>query len=196
MEPIEGKRKLQKEDTRNHIISAAKCVFSSKGFSVTTQEIANEAGVSHGTVFVHFSTREELQRKILEQFADEISIKLHDLSIRAVSVEEILYAHMEVLEEYEQFYCHLIRDLTYLPPEAYLTILSMQSMMSHHLGKVIEREQARGKVKDMPIHMMFNTWIGLLHYYLRHCEMFAPGGSVLKRRKKELVDAYMAMIRK
>jgi AcrR family transcriptional regulator len=196
MEPMEDKRKRQKENTREQIISAAKSVFSSKGFSVTTQEIADEAGVAHGTVFVHFSTRDELQRKILEQFADEIQIKLHDLSVSTDSIEEILYAHIEVLEEYEQFYANILRDLTYLPHETYMFIFSMQSVMSHHLGKVVARNQKRGTIKDIPLHMLFNTWIGLLHYYLRHGEVFAPGGSVLKRRKKELVDAYMLMITK
>jgi len=42
--------------------------------------------------------------------------------------------------------------------------------------------------------MMFNTWLGLLHYYLQNSELFTSGESVLKQRKKELVDNFVLLI--
>jgi hypothetical protein len=38
--------------------------------------------------------------------------------------------------------------------------------------------------------------MGLVYYYLQNSEWFAPGQSVIKRRKDELVNFYMKIIGK
>ncbi|GHU94205.1 hypothetical protein FACS189479_06650 [Spirochaetia bacterium] len=54
----------------------------------------------------------------------------------------------------------------------------------------------QGRIKKLPLHLMFNTWMGLVYYYLQNSEWFAPGQSVIKRRKNELVSFYMSLITK
>jgi hypothetical protein len=54
-----------------------------------------------------------------------------------------------------------------------------------------------GRVKNLPASILFNTWLGLIHYYLENREFFAkPGESVLKRHRAELLTAYLHLIRK
>ena len=80
MEKVQGKRQLQKIATREHIIETAMSVYIAQGFSVPTHTIAQKAGVAHGTIFVHFPTREALLFQALARFADDIGNKLHGLS--------------------------------------------------------------------------------------------------------------------
>jgi hypothetical protein len=61
--------------------------------------------------------------------------------------------------------------------------------------EVLEHDINAGKIKNIPFHMLFNTWIGLVHYYLLNCDLFAPGTSVLKKKKKALIECYMALIK-
>jgi|GEM_PF-7016826 AcrR family transcriptional regulator len=49
-----GKRRHQKEQTRMRIIAAVIKVYTEQGFSAPTTAIAGEAGISHGSIFVHF----------------------------------------------------------------------------------------------------------------------------------------------
>lgn len=72
----------------------------------------------------------------------------------------------------------------------------MQSTMSLHFSIAIEQAQQAGTVKNIPLHMLFNTWLGLLHYYLQNGDLFAPGKSVLKQRRDELVNSFIALISK
>jgi hypothetical protein len=48
----------------------------------------------------------------------------------------------------------------------------------------------------MPLHLLFNTWIGLIHHYLMNRELFAPGASVVERHGRELLDHFMYLISK
>ena len=193
---MQGKRQLQKEATRENIIKTAMRLYAANGFSTPTNTIAQEAGISHGAIFVHFPTREVLRLHVLERFAQEAGEKLHNLSAAEGSVPELLYAHIGVLEEYESFYKELISETSSLPEEAKNTLIVLQTVLSRHFSIAIVRGKQAGTIKDVPLHMLFNTWIGLVHYYLQNSELFAPGGSVLKRCKDELVSNFIALISK
>jgi AcrR family transcriptional regulator len=55
-------RPLRADARRNRarILEAAESVFAAKGAAASTEEIARQAGVGIGTLFRHFSTKEEL----------------------------------------------------------------------------------------------------------------------------------------
>jgi AcrR family transcriptional regulator len=191
-----SKRRLQKEATRGRIIEAARRVYMRQGFSASADSIAKAAGVAHGTIFVHFPSREDLRLQILETFAREAGDKLHEISVDGCGIAELLYAHISILEEYEPFYKNLLLDMPSLPRETRMSLASLHSVMSLHFSAVILRGRQAGTVKDIPPHLLFNTWIGLVHYYLRNGDMFAPGKRVLPRRKAELVGAFIALVSK
>jgi len=45
------------------------------------------------------------------------------------------------------------------------------------------------------MYIIFNTWLGLIHYYLQNSELFAPGASVLKQQGNELVKHFLELIK-
>jgi AcrR family transcriptional regulator len=193
---IQGKRQLQKETTREKIIQTAMRLYLENGISTTTDSVAREAGLSHGAVFVHFSTSEDLQIHVLERFTQEIGDKMHNLSVIGGDLQSLLLAHLSILEEYEHFYTDLILNISTLPEDVGNMLISLQSILSFHFSLAIERARLEGTMKNIPLHMMFNTWLGLVHYYLLNACFFAPGESVLKRYEKELVDNFMVLISK
>jgi len=190
----QGRRRLQKEATREHIIKTATAVYARRGFSAPTSVIAQEAGLSHGSIFVHFPTRESLQLSVLERFAHDLGDSLHGLSLSGGGIEELLHAHVRVLKAYEPFYKNVISEASSLPQETMSLLISVQSAASYHIGAAIEEGKREGAVKDIPLSMLFNAWMGLLHYYLQNSELFAPGASVLDRYEDELVDGFVRLI--
>jgi len=189
-------RQIQKTNTRKKIIETAYRVFSEKGFSVSTSVIAKEAGVSHGSIFVHFPTLNDLLGCLLSDFGDKIGASLHSLTKKYDSIESLLGEHLNVLEEYEKFYSRLISEINLLPDEAKSTFVIIQSIVAFHFSSIIEREIEKGTVKKLPTHMLFNTWLGLIHYYLLNREFFSePNESVLRRHKTVLLSTYLNLIK-
>ena len=189
------KRKLQKAQTRERIIAAAIKVYSEQGFSVPTTAIAREAHISHGSIFVHFPTVESLLLCLLENFSQDIGTELHSLSGHDNDIAMLLDMHINVLIEYENFYKRLIKEAVYLPDEARNTFIAIQSTVSIHFLQALEQETNKGITKDVPFHMLFNTWLGLVHYYLLNGDLFAPQESVLKRYKSALIECFLSLIK-
>lgn len=188
------KRQQQKEETKKRIIKAAYTVYAAKGFSATTNDIAKEINVSHGTIFAHFSTRDELLIYLLDDFGSIICSRLHELTMESKSITDVLKAHLNVINEYEDFYKRLIAENRLLPSEVRHTFVGIQSTIAFHLNKVIETES--DKVKALPTYFMFNTWMGLIHYYLQNNDLFSPSSSVTERYGDELIRHFSALIKK
>ena len=70
----------------------------------------------------------------------------------------------------------------------------VQSAISHHISEVAERDMAAGKIRRMPVHLLFNTWLVLIHYYLANRRLFAPAGSVLKKHGVQLHEHFVSLI--
>ena len=187
----------QKSNTRKKIMQAAYRIFSENGFSVPTSIIAKEAGISHGSIFAHFPTLNDLLICLLSDFGNNIGASLHLHVKRCDSIEDLLKEHLNVLEEHEAFYTRLISEKSRLPDEAKSTLAMIQSTVAFHFSIVIDREMKKGTVKKLPTHMLFNTWLVMVHYYLLNSEFFSnPGESVIGRYKAELLSAYIHLIRK
>ena len=191
-----SKRQLQKEQTMEKIIAAAIKVYSEQGFSAPTTAIAHEAQISHGSIFVHFPTVESLLVCLLDSFSQDINPELHSLSESGSDIERLLGMHIDVLIRHEAFYKRLIKEAVYLPEEAKNTFIAIQSTVSIHFLQALEHDMSEGKIKDLPFHMLFNTWLGLVHYYLLNGELFAPQDSVLVRCKSTLIECFLTLIKK
>jgi AcrR family transcriptional regulator len=62
-----ARREQQKADTRDALIRAAAEVFAAKGYSgATIPDVAAAAGASRATVYLHFATKADLGRAVIE----------------------------------------------------------------------------------------------------------------------------------
>ena len=192
----ENKRNVQKELTRKRLIEVAIKLFGDNGILNTkTIDISKEAGVSHGTVFSHFKTQEELLVTVIEEVGDRIVSKLQELIDVNSSLEEILKAHINGLMEFEKFYTRLIIERRLLPESASNIYIIIQSSISFHIGEVLKKEIDKGKIIDTPIHLLFNSWVGLIHYYLTNGDLFTNEESILNNYGQDLINHYIKLIK-
>lgn len=188
-----SKRIEQKNNTREKILKSAMELFSNNGIIGTkTSDIAKNAGISHGLIFNHFPTKENLIDTIIQNFGMNIAENLHDLCENKTSLKDILYAHLEGLKTNENFYTKLISEAPILHRSAVDSLIMIQSAISHHFLLIIEKE--KNLYIDSPVHLLFNTWLGLLHYYLTNRHLFTKTDSLLENHGKELINHYMKLI--
>lgn len=190
-----NKRQKQKEDTKATIIKVAKQLYAKDGIlTTTTIDIAKKSNVSHGTIFVHFPTKDSLIDAVIAEFGSTVTRRMHELIDQQCEMQQLLEAHLQVLEENEDLYIHLITEAPLLYESARYTLIGIQSTISLHISQVAEKEIKRHIIREMPVHLLFNTWIGLIHYYLTNKELFASKESVISKYGKELINHYMTLI--
>ena len=81
-----------------------------------------------------------------------------------------------------------------MPEDARLTFSNIQSIVAFHFNKAFERESST--IKDVPIPLLFNTWMGLVHYYLLNKDLFSPDTPVLERYGSKLTETFLELIKK
>jgi AcrR family transcriptional regulator len=189
------KRADQKAATRERVLSAAARLVEKRGFARTrTVDVARATRLSHGAVFVHFPSREALVLELTAQLGRAITDRLHALVAEGATLRDVLHAHLRCLEEHEDAYARLLAERPLLPKGFTRTWTAIQSAVSHHIARAAEPELRAGRLQAMPVHLLFNTWLGLVHHYLINRELFAPGGSVLRRHGRALADHFMTLV--
>lgn len=188
-------RQLQKQQTKEVLLKTAYEIFSDKGIMTTRMsDIAQAAGVSHGTVFVHFKSQEALVEEVVATYCQMIADRTHALAASSESLEELLKAHLGGIKEFERFYTRMIIENRMLPSGARDCWVGIQSAVSFHFSLVYEREFGHNADSDIPFYMLFNMWMGLVHYYLENGDLFAPEGNVLLRHQELLINSYLKLI--
>lgn len=181
------KRIDQKKQTRQELLSAAYREFSQGGFLATkTANVAAAAGISHGALFLHFPTKDELLISVIDEFGMRIGAKLQQLAAKECTSSEVLAAHLEAIEECEPFYAHLVTEGPLLGSPIRTRIFMIQSGIGHYLERTLLK-----KPNPPPIHLLLNSWLGLVHYYLINRDLFAPGKSVIATCGKELLNHFI-----
>jgi AcrR family transcriptional regulator len=184
-------RRERKEQTRALILRTAERLFARRGIAVSrTSDVAAAAGVSHGSVFVHFGTRDDLVEAVVRHVGGQIATRIRQETGQAGSVREVLAAHLEALRMHEAFYVRLVLEGPFLPRGARRMLVQIQSAISSELDRVLPSGRKGRTSPDLA----FNTWIGLVHHYLANRDLFAPGGSVLERWGRKLLDYFVDLL--
>jgi len=188
-------RKQQKERTRRKLLAAARSLFAQQGIGATrTVDVARAAGVAHGTVFTHFPTREDLVEVVVGEFAAAVAMRIHAVVEQGAGLRAVLEAHLDGLAEDEALYARMVMEGPLLPQDARVTLTGIQSVISFHMAAAAERERAEDRIRPVAQHLLFNTWLGLVHHYVGNRDQFAPDGSVLERCGPELIDHYLGLL--
>ncbi len=94
--------KLKKEEKKNQIIQAAIRTFARNGyFNSRVSEIAKEAGVADGTIYIYFKSKDEILSAIfdeaLDKFVQVSEEKLKQVTDPIKRLETIAYLHLKYL---------------------------------------------------------------------------------------------------
>ncbi|WP_088228308.1 TetR/AcrR family transcriptional regulator [Desulfosporosinus sp. FKB] len=110
-------RSQQRELTRNQIMNAlVEIINEGRILTFSVKEVADRAGVSYGTVYQHFPTRESLLEALYESASGIVGQKLTLKSLNIELLPEVTKRTAEVFEEHS------------LILQAFTTALAMQNI--------------------------------------------------------------------
>jgi AcrR family transcriptional regulator len=90
---IQERKEREKEVRRQQILVAAKKVITHKGFAkATVEEIAKEAEISPGTIYLYFKNKEELFSALALRALDFLNLRMDDIA--GVAAESTLEDNM------------------------------------------------------------------------------------------------------
>ena len=139
---IKERKEREKERRRQQIIVAAKKIFTEKGFNkATMDDIANEAELSPGTLYLYFKNKEELYASLSLRVLRYLQQKIeHVDKIPALEPEQKLDAMTEAMYDVYEFDPSVIINMFHLQSSDTLKNLSPQLLaeIQDLAGKSIE----------------------------------------------------------
>lgn len=103
----EGPRSRKGAQTRARLVEAAKTVFARDGFlEARITDIAEGAGVSHGSFYHYFDSKEQVFREVADALDDRLNAPLSDVIMSPTSqaspLERIRDGNRQFLESYQR----------------------------------------------------------------------------------------------
>lgn len=195
LQPAASQRKRQREATRRQLVEAGLRVVTTAGFAgATTAAIAQATGKAHGTVFVHFRTRDDLVTELVAEVGRAMSDRLAALETLNPTLGEVLDAHLAALADQEVLYARLLCEASTLPLAARAQVFALQSGVAARLRAAYLRARAQGTVRVLDPFTVGNLWISLVNHYLMNRDFFAPGGSVIAKSGAMLKAQLLGLI--
>ncbi len=156
---IQERKQREKERRRQQIMIAAKRVFTQNGYERSTMEdIAKEAELSAGTLYLYFKSKDELYASLCLRVLQFINIKVdHVVSDTTTAYEDKQTALMEAMYEvYEydplilnnMFHLQSSETLKSLSPELLNDINELARKALRSMAAMFEEGIERGKVVD------------------------------------------------
>ena len=192
-----NKRQRQKQFTREKIIGAAKQIFIEKGIiNTATSQIAEAAGIAHGTLFLHFPNKDSLVIELLDVELAKFSNNIKQLIIETTDIDTILEQYLDLIQAEEGFFSSLARELPNYKDELRRKILFRESLIREHFHRVIEKGIGREIYADIDIPSTLNFLFGTINYYLSLKTSFVQQGSVIEKFRKKIIDIFMKILEK
>lgn len=188
-------REAIKARTRRLLLEAAARRFVQDGFlEATTASIAREAGVAHGTLFLHFPDRDALLLAVVEELLYRLSSDLHGACFQATDLESLVRLFLDSLSRNEEVYGALVRDLPRFPLPLKRTVFATFAAVSAHFTEIIERGQAQGAVRQIPPAMANAFFFGTLNHFFLYRDLMTADGRVVPALGEPFLDAFLNMM--
>jgi AcrR family transcriptional regulator len=143
---IQERKEREKERRRQQIMVAAKRVFSEKGFNKATMEdIAQEAELSPGTLYLYFKNKEELYASLSLRILQYLLLRIeHVNAMKPAGPDDRLKALMEAMYDVYEFDPLIIINMFHLQSSDTLKNLTPQlleeikDLTSKSLGSIVQ----------------------------------------------------------
>jgi AcrR family transcriptional regulator len=167
---IQERKERERERRRQQIMVAAKRVFSDKGFSKSTMEdIAKEAELSPGTLYLYFKNKDELYASLSLRILQYLNLRLNhvrkekfaDPGQRIAALKAAMYDVYEFdpLILINMFHLQSSETLKNLSPELLADIKRLSSAPLGSMAKIFEEGIAKGEfVNEHPVAIADIVW--------------------------------------
>lgn len=158
---LKSRLERKKEETKKKIITVAMDLFKKQGFDSTTMDqIAGEADIAKGTIYLHFPVKEAIISEYVKAYLNEGAPRIIEAMLELPDTRSRLICFYAKSREFGEK--HLTRDLNWRYMLYRLQIIGeavrnqeQRSGLSGILAQIIELGQQKGEIrKDIPAQVL------------------------------------------
>ena len=183
-------RTVEKARTREKIIEATEYLIKRRGFvKISSKEISRECGVSQGSIFLHFKTKERLLMTILESNIDLVEENLKSLCDTNSTQDLLIKNLLDTISSHEDILSRIYRDYSYLDSELQKKIDNLEVFIKN----LIFDNYKKNPKSDLGIVDSFiaiDAFLSQIKDYLMSKETFTTANSVMRQKRGRISKLY------
>jgi TetR/AcrR family transcriptional regulator, cholesterol catabolism regulator len=167
-----GRKRIRLSNRREMIIIAAARLFHERGFDGTTvRDLARAVHLQSGSLFAHFSTKEEILLAVLEDGArnavDTLEGCLETVVTPRQKLSALVHCHLEmILGKNRAGFAIVVTDWRALSPEARKRVVALRDLYESCVARTLDEVAQAGLIsKDTRVFRLF--LLGALNWTLR-----------------------------
>jgi AcrR family transcriptional regulator len=154
-------------NTRERIMDAALNIFSRKGYYDTRMdEIVEEAATSKGSIYFHFPNKEKLFIALVDQFADLLERRVHEVIAEKSGMERVNLALITVLETFGKYRRPaklLLVQAVGLGNVFEKKRLEVTDRFANLIKIYLDEAVSSGDIASMDTHIVSHAWMGAIY---------------------------------
>lgn len=180
--------------TKKALLDAAVRLFAAKGYASTgIQELTEEAGVTKGALYHHFSGKEELLRLIHDEITAGVMDVLRPVAEAGFPPRErfraLMLAHVGAIESRGDAITVVLRERRYFSEENWNAIRAQRDLIEDVYVETIEAGQREGVFRDdVDARLMAYGVLGMLGWM---GEWYRPGRTPIREIARMYTDTFL-----
>ncbi len=183
-------RAVEKEKTRNKIIDATEYLIRRRGFvKISSKEISRECGVSQGSIFLHFKTKDGLLTTILNSNIDFLEKTINENCNTDDNQDIFIKSLLDSISLSEDILSRIYRDYSYVDHELQKRIDNLEMKMKN----LIYDNYKKNSKKSLSIVDSFiaiDAFLSQIKDYLNSKDTFTTSNSVLRQKRGRVTKLY------
>ncbi len=185
------------EERRAQILRAAVTVFGKRGYAnATISDIANEAGVAHGTVYLYFHSKADIFRYLMTWFTNRLIADIHGPAAGggddrlSTDLIRMFQAALEACHRNPRMAAVCMHEYIAAAPDAATSLRSLGQTLMQQLSARITRAIEEGEVRPISADFAADIVSRLLGVAIERLLALEPQVDV-ERLAREIVDFIM-----
>ncbi|NVB85219.1 MAG: TetR/AcrR family transcriptional regulator [Kofleriaceae bacterium] len=189
----------EKRDKRDRILSAAERIFARHGFfAAKVSDVAKEAGVADGTIYLYFKSKDDILISLFERRMEQVNERLRDATAN-------VKGPIEQLRAFVRTYLQLVHDEPAAAEVLTIELRQSSKFMKEYenpqfadflrlLGGIITAAQEKGLIDSaIPAHVAARMIFGMLDElalaWVLAKQPFGGGAAGARPKKFDIVRA-------
>ena len=190
----------ERERKRRRILDTALKIFSTKGYSPTVlEEIAQEAGIAKGTLYLYFRDKEDLFyntiMNVIEKLIGILKEKIDDTMNPMQILRDVAFIQLSFFSRNRDFFAlfqTLHNDLLlFSHKQLFSHLMKRRQELIDYEHEIVERGKRQGLIrKDIDTAEIVHCYEGMVMYFIREI-----GGSETRSRGLDLKKKTNALMK-
>lgn len=183
-------REENKQKTREKILQeSSKLIYRNGLFKVSTKDISKVSGVSQGSIFLHFQTKENLINTILTSNIVDVENALVERCNPNENQDTFIKSFLFVMTEFEDSLSRIFKDYSFMSETLQKHTDGLESTLKNLFFDNLKQNQST-TLNIIDSFILIDAFVSQIKFYFVEKTVYSVSNSIIRQRRGRILKLY------